>query len=130
MLRLNVTEKVKGPIFSEIETSAIINRYIEDAEVTIADHGVNMVKAQLDLSLKTQTPYYKTHIVTDRSVGDISVTDSGVIYGPWLEGVGSRNATTRFKGYHTFRIVGQQLDSMAVRIAEDVLPIYLRELNG
>ncbi len=130
MLRLNVTEKVKGPIFSEIETNAIINRYIEDAEVTIADHGVNMVKAQLDLSLKTQTPYYKTRIVTDRSVTDISITDSGVIYGPWLEGVGSRNATTRFKGYHTFRIVGQQLDSMAVRIAEDVLPIYLRELNG
>lgn len=30
--------------------------------------------------------------------------DAGnVVYGPWLEGVGSRNQSTRFKGYRMFR---------------------------
>lgn len=29
--------------------------------------------------------------------------DSRLIYGAWLEGTGSRNQTTRFKGYRTFR---------------------------
>lgn len=31
------------------------------------------------------------------------ITDGGVIYGPWLEGTSSRNETTRFKGYASFR---------------------------
>jgi len=31
------------------------------------------------------------------------ITDGGVVYGPWLEGVGSRNEVTRFKGYSSFR---------------------------
>ena len=42
------------------------------------------------------------------------VHDSGLVYGPWLEGVGSRNApVTRFKGYSMFRKVAQQLERKA-----------------
>jgi hypothetical protein len=38
------------------------------------------------------------------------VHDSNAIYGPWLEGTGSRNQTTRFKGYAMFRRTTQQLE--------------------
>jgi hypothetical protein len=58
------------------------------------------------------------------------VQDGGVIYGPWLEGVGSRNRTTRFKGYFTFRRTTAQLNVRATPIAEELLHgKYLREMN-
>jgi hypothetical protein len=45
------------------------------------------------------------------------VHDSDIIYGPWLEGVGSRNyPTTRFRGYSTFRKVAQQIERKAPRM--------------
>ena len=42
----------------------------------------------------------------------------------------SRNApVTRFKGYSTFRRVGQRVDRRAKYIAERVLPRYLRRMQ-
>ena len=46
------------------------------------------------------------------------ITDGGVIYGPWLEGVSSRNAATRFKGYASFRRTGQYLERLAPIVLE------------
>ena len=45
-----------------------------------------------------------------------AVHDSGIVYGPWLEGVSSRNLTTKFKGYHTFRKVAQQIERKAPQL--------------
>lgn len=44
------------------------------------------------------------------TLGRIFVAGPGAIYGPWLEGTGSRNQTTRFKGYSSFRKTAQWLD--------------------
>jgi hypothetical protein len=52
-----------------------------------------------------------------------------VIYGPWLEGVGSRNRTTRFKGYFTFRRTAQQLKSRSTAVANGVLRRYLSRME-
>ncbi|HYS41948.1 MAG TPA: hypothetical protein VEO01_40540 [Pseudonocardiaceae bacterium] len=57
------------------------------------------------------------------------VTTSNATYGPWLEGVGSRNATTRFRGYRGFRQAGQELGTQATRIAEDALAPYVRRMG-
>jgi len=49
------------------------------------------------------------------------ISDNGVIYGPWLEGVGSRNATTRFKGYANYRRNVQQIQAfMNARTAQEI----------
>lgn len=69
------------------------------------------------------------------SVRNIRVSDSqyeigtGIIYGPWIEGTGSRNETTRFKGYATFRRQAQALDGKTVEIAERTLPPYIERMN-
>jgi hypothetical protein len=55
--------------------------------------------------------------VTDPAT-DLAVTTDLATYGPWLEGVGSRNETTRFKGYHGFRLAGQQLSRTAGALAD------------
>ena len=58
------------------------------------------------------------------------VTTSNATYGPWLEGSGSRNLTTRFKGYHGFRLAGGELAAQATPIAQDALEPYVRRMNS
>jgi hypothetical protein len=59
------------------------------------------------------------------------VDDGGIVYGPWLEGVGSRNATTRFKGYRMWRRTAQQMQrGGAEKIAQPIVDRAVRELNA
>lgn len=58
-------------------------------------------------------------------------TDSGIIYGHWLEGTGSRNRTTRFKGYFLWRRTFQKMErTQALAIAQPIVDRAVRALNG
>lgn len=118
-----------GPIL-EGRGPGIVQRHLPGMEQDIAQEGVNLVRARLHSVLRHPTGYYESRIVTDQSVGTTAVTDSGVVYGPWLEGVGSRNDQTRFKGYATFRRTVQDLDAQSERIAERRMPQLIRDLEG
>lgn len=110
---------VRGPLFNGrvlAETEVMTS----DIERTIADDAVNKVHNYLGQVLQHPTGYYESQIQTDRASDGVRVTDGGVIYGPWLEGTGSRNETTRFKGYHTFREVAQEIDREAGAVAREV----------
>ncbi len=61
--------------------------------------------------------------------GETIVTSDLATYGPWLEGTGSRNVTTRFKGYHGFRKAAQELDRTAGDIASRELERYVQEMS-
>lgn len=68
--------------------------------------------------------------VTDSSTTEIgAVTTDIATYGPWLEGTGSRNQTTRFKGYHGFRQATQVLNDEAASVAEEVLEPFVLGMN-
>jgi len=58
-----------------------------------------------------------------------TISDGGVLYGPWLEGTSSRNQTTRFKGYASFRRTGQWLQRQAQRISNHHLQRWARGMN-
>lgn len=124
--RISVSKS--GPVFDG-RAALAVDAYGEDVTDTIAKQGVNDVRNALHGVLRNPTGNYSRHIVTERQSNDNAVTDSGIIYGPWLEGVGSRNSTTRFKGYFTFRRVTQQLDGKAGHMAEMVLNKYVRRMN-
>jgi hypothetical protein len=87
----------------------------------LAEVGSDMVVAQLMRVIRQPTPYYWTRISHRREYADRVVHDAGIVYGPWLEGVSERNRSTRFKGYHTFRIISRQLQSQAGAIADMVI---------
>jgi hypothetical protein len=57
------------------------------------------------------------------------VTNQTATYGPWLEGTGSRNHTTRFKGYNGMRRAAQALDQVAGAVADDAIRPYIKEMN-
>ena len=116
-----------GPLFNGQARTAL-TAYVRAAEEVVADAGVNLAQARLGSVLRNPTGFYESSIVTDRaSVGEV-IHDS-TAYGPWLEGVSSRNQSTRFKGYHTFRMVTQQLDRAAGGIAQRILGPFLARMN-
>jgi hypothetical protein len=117
-----------GPIFDG-RAAAAVTAFCHAAEHDIAQRGVNLVHAALGTSLRHPTGYYESHVVSDRSGSGYEVTDGGVVYGPWLEGVGSRNRTTRFKGYASFRRASATLDREAEGVAERTLPPYLARMQ-
>lgn len=128
-VEIDVNVRRHGPIFDG-RAAAAAAQFAQAAEEEIAETGVNLVRAELGRVLKHPTGYYESQIQTDRSAGSTLITDGGVIYGPWLEGIGTRNSpVTRFKGYSTFRRVGQRVDRQAKLIAERVLPKYLRRMQ-
>lgn len=124
-MRLDI--QVSGPLYDG-RADAAAEAFTVDAEQRIADQGVNMVAQVGASSFRNPTGYFVAHLVTERSVGDLVVTDT-TVYGPWLEGTSERNRATRFKGYALYRRTAQALDRLAVSIAERVLPDYLRRMQ-
>jgi len=104
----------------------------DDARDDIAAYGEERVLMGTSASFKTRTPYYETRIETTRVSSEANlVHDNGVIYGPWLEGVGSRNyPVTRFKGYHHWRLAKQAVESHGPDVAEAAVRHRLPEMGG
>ena len=117
-----------GPIFDG-RAQAALTAYVRAAEEVVADEGANLVHSRLGSVLRNPTGFYESRIVTDRTTAGEVVSDGGVIYGAWLEGVSSRNQSSRFRGYSTFRKVTQQLDKAAGGIAQRILGPFLARMN-
>lgn len=126
MTRIDV--KSKGPMFDG-RAQREVGNFIDEAEQDIGKVGFDMVRTELDQVLQNPTGYYESHI-TVSSEPEVTISDGGVVYGPWLEGTGSRNARSRFKGYATFRRVTQKLQDRAVQIAQGLLPKYIDRMNS
>lgn len=113
------TVTVSGPLFDGRD-EAYLDAMCDEIARGVAEQGQRYVLGFTAASFKTRTPYYETQIDTHAlGGGRAKVDDGGVVYGPWLEGVGSRNSpVTRFRGYFSFRKATQMLDANAQRIAE------------
>lgn len=123
-----VTIHTSGPIFSGIAPS-VMRAATDKIEEDVANAGKTMLAQNLHGVIQHPTGYYESRIRVSREAGAEIDTDGGIIYGPWLEGTGSRNRTTRFKGYHTFRRTTQVLDARSTYIAERSLVPYIARLN-
>jgi hypothetical protein len=122
LVSIHVDVDTHGPIFNGLAEVAL-RAYVRAVPEELAKEGKLMVKERLHQVLKHPTGYYESRIrkYSLGSLGAVIVGDN-VIYGAWLEGVGSRNFPhTRFKGYRTFLEVGQALDHLSGPIAERLL---------
>lgn len=110
--------EMKGPLFDG-RAEVQLERACEDITRRVAVIGASMVRSNLHTVLKNETPYYRLQNEARPDPPGWMVWDRSVIYGPWLEGVGSRNfPATRFRGYFTYRRTTQQLDRRAGVIAD------------
>ena len=138
----NVIVTTKGPLFDgrapqivHREAQAIVQELVELGEQRL-DQMLRPRPAGVYLSVaeaqkgQASTGNYRRNI--SGMVRDLNglITDGGVIYGPWLEGVGSRNASTRFKGYASFRRTAQWLEQQVPKVIRVRVDRMVARLNG
>lgn len=109
-----------GPIFNG-EALRVLDRMTEEISAKIGDEAKRSVLTHLGEVLRHPTGRYESRIRVQESGTRAVVDDQRSVYGPWLEGTGSRNATTRFKGYATFRRVLQEIEVKSGQLAEEVV---------
>jgi len=118
-----------GPVFDGRADRAV-HDYERAVSQEVAEDAERRVQEHLHRSIRHPTGYYESHVrVVARSSLVHVVTDGGVVYGSWLEGTGSRNRTTRFKGYRSFRQALEETNSAAVETAERILPRYTSRME-
>jgi hypothetical protein len=93
------------------------------------DRSVTTTRTSRTYSSHSGRKSYTMPVVVDSPSTDTVVTSDLATYGPWLEGTGSRNVTTRFKGYHGFRRAAQQLERAAAARATAKLRTYVARCN-
>jgi hypothetical protein len=108
-----------GPLFRG-QWPGIIDDMLTEMRQSLGQAAMSELHERMDRSFRKPTPYYETQIVMDRQVDSLVVHDHKIIYGPWLEGVGSRNRSTRFKGYRIWRGTKQEIAGRSAEICERV----------
>lgn len=135
---MEVTIKARGPIFQN-QAPALIRQAAQHAIQELVELGEQRLDQMLRprpagvyLSVeqarkgKASKGHYRRSLHATVSNLNGRIDDGNVIYGRWLEGLSSRNQTTRFKGYASFRRTGQWLQQQARK----VLDAHVRRLTG
>lgn len=117
-----------GPLFTGAAEKALKELVLE-VPMLIGTKALSEVQMLLDQSIVHATPYYETQVHVERRVLDVSVNDRGVVYGPWLEGTGSRNESSRFKGYASFRRATQATQMRAAEFAQIAVTRAMGRMN-
>jgi len=136
---MSVEILVSGPLFRG-QPGRVIQRGVKKAIQELVEKGEERLAEMLRprpsgvfLSVsearQKRTGHYRRNISSRVSGMQAVISDGGVVYGPWLEGVGSRNAVTRFKGYGSFRRVGQWLNTQKLRVFGRHMARAARDLN-
>lgn len=124
-MRANVHQR--GPLFDGRAEHAL-RAFPDEVEKELAQEANRRVHKELHRVLKHPTGYYESRVRAEPFASRWRVHDSRVVYGPWLEGTGSRNRTTRFKGYHHWRKVKALMERDAPRLVREMLPRLMRRL--
>lgn len=118
----------EGPVFRPSEVRAWFGRTCREAEDAVAEYALWRVKSYNAADFKNPTGRYRRHLRIVRR-GAIEVNDSNSVYGPWLEGTGSRNRTTRFKGYHHWRRMRLDVERAAPRLTNEIVRRNISRLS-
>ncbi len=137
MTQKHVTVTAKGPLFDKSDSIMeqmghdIVQDLLKVGEQRLArafrprPGGVFLSVAEAKKGQASTGHYRRSlHVVQANLTGFID--DSGVVYGPWLEG---GRGGTRFRGYGMFRKVASFLNKVAPKVAKLHRDKTIRELN-
>lgn len=104
--RLKLEVDTKGPFFTG-QYQKELHSFLDEVKIEAADMVVERIRTRINVVTKFPTGAFSSAVYHERANHfndrSIRVHYPEALYGPWLEGESSRNATTRFKGYRTFR---------------------------
>ena len=121
--------------FFETSPGERLRRMAADVQSDIAKAAEDTWQAYMDASFRHNSGRYQSHVNIAKRDKDLVVNygwpDSGLEYGPWLEGVGSRNSpVTRFPGYFALRRAAETTERNVGDLAEPVVAKAVEELNA
>ncbi len=128
--RVNISTTHKGMIFNAAASKAAARRAVIRGNEALAQEGYNRIRQRLGKVLQNPTGVYESRIQIDRREIYRGLSDGGIVYGGYLEGVARNNKTTRFKGYWTFRTVRQSLNKDKEKIMAPFVRELVKELNS
>jgi hypothetical protein len=130
-LGVNIEVDLSGVPLAQGNGGAILDAWMVEVKESFARQGLSQIGYWMDVFFRDPTPFYETQVTIDRRGDDRVIHDRGVIYGPWLAGVGSRNAPSSFKGYTHWRRTFQWLENEeGPRIIDRHLPKLVDRLGG
>lgn len=126
MTTYTVDVDVSGPLFDGRAQAAVAD-VLAATVWELAKEGRGMLGVRFVRDFQEPTGYYESRVEAQKVTRELSrIHDNGVVYGPWLEGTGSRNfPVTRFKGYGIFREVTQELQRKAPEVCERILARHI-----
>lgn len=128
-----VSATFSGPFFDTSARDGLAAKFNHDASLAIAEKAADVIKSTLNASIRhpSAPDYGGRRVRTTTFSNGATVYDSNAVYGPWLEGTGSRNSpVTRFPGYWSFRRSTQQIQASASAWAYQAVEDYVNGLNG
>ena len=121
---------LSGPVF-RVGAALVVRQMGRKTVADLVAYGEREVKLQLRPGHGLLTGNYRRNINGEiLANGNGLVHDNNVVYGPWLEGVSRRNASTRFKGYRMFRNAQQKVDRRSGRFLKNRVGQGVSKLNG
>lgn len=115
----------RGPLFDG-RAERDVALAADTIEKRVAVLGASMIRSRMNQVFKTQTPYARFRQVAAEDPPGWKIWDQGLVYGPWLEGIGRRNyPVTRFKGYRTYRIIIQELQHRATAMGAKIVAEFV-----
>lgn len=98
-----VTVKLTGPLFRS-NAAGQLQQVVELSRMDFADEVLDDLRSATGV-FKNPTGRYKSLLHAEHAANLSTLLPGNLPYVAWIEGTGSRNATTRFKGYWIFRNV-------------------------
>ena len=124
-MNINVKVATQGPLFTRAAADKMV-KAVNSATRELVQKGEQRLAEQLRprpagvyLSVeqagpgKASTGNYRRNISTEFKNMSAMIHDGNVVYGPWLEGISSRNNSSRFKGYGVYRQTGSYLQKIS-----------------
>lgn len=137
MIRFYIEPTYDGPVFDAHERDLATATAEFEIEDKIQEAAYERVRAlgqsqfrYVDMS-RHEVPGKWLFSIRKGHDGDVATVYTDIIYGYWLEGIGSRNfPKTRFRGYRMWRETTQQIQAEAVDLAEEPINKAVSRLNG
>lgn len=128
LLQIRTGMRFDGPLF-DLRARRAFADMREDLEEEAAEWALDHIQGTFHESFKQPTGFYESNVRIRNTSSGAEVWDGGLagpVYGPWLEGVGSRNETTRFKGYRAFRKAAMALENRIEGIGDRLFRLRYR----
>lgn len=118
-----------GPVFNGTaarEMKRTANQWTE----SLAKTGAADIRTTQNNTFRTQTPHARLQTEAAAEAPGWKIWDKDLVYGPWLEGTGSRNRTSRFKGYGIWRAAAARIQQRAVNIGQPIIAKFVGRMNS